>query len=335
MRARITLFQALLSFVASIFGFPARAATQCPTPSFHETKEDCPWAGVSRTLEGVSDSKLIKKAIEDSVPGFLHQLEQDKKTPGLIGLWGLSRNIDESNLASGRKTVPANLIQFLNSYWNAPYDSDFIFGHAGLNHTYGYLFSILETPYGYKRARYVRHEIEAGFGLKEGILSGTPKQGTLLLNLTLFAGKIAFRDDASGRDEIDRLFKSKAKTAPRDLIKFDFTKLQPKRLTEVITTEDQTIEMRTDLVPFLKANPHGKNRMLLIHSILIQKKDKPVGSPELITVFPVEASFAENLFKPETFGDSVPLKLRYNAALPFTLAPEKMIGKRYLTHETH
>jgi hypothetical protein len=182
----------------------------------------------------------------------------------MIGLWGLSRNIDESNLASGRRTVPANLIQFLNGYWNAPYDSDFIFGHAGLNHTYGYLFSILETPYGYKRARYVRHEIEAGFGIKEGILSGTPKQGTLLLNLTLFAGKIAFRDDPAGRDEIDRLFKSKAKTAPLDLIKFDFTKLQPKRLNEVITTEDQSIEMRTNLIPFLEANPHGNNSMLLI-----------------------------------------------------------------------
>ena len=36
--------------------------------------------------------------------------------------------------------------------------------HAGFEHTYGYIFSTLKTPYGYKRARWVRNEIETGFG---------------------------------------------------------------------------------------------------------------------------------------------------------------------------
>ncbi|MBU6154495.1 MAG: hypothetical protein KGP28_09365, partial [Bdellovibrionales bacterium] len=123
MRARITMFQALISLVASFFGFTSSAAEPCPNPAFHESREDCPWAAITRSLEGVSDPDQIKKVIEDSVPGFLHQLEMDQKTKGLFDLWGLSRNIDESNLASGKKTVPPNLLQFLNRNWNVPYDS--------------------------------------------------------------------------------------------------------------------------------------------------------------------------------------------------------------------
>jgi len=322
------MFQALISLVASIFGLEAKAGEPCPNPAFHESREDCPWAGITRSLEGVSDPDLIAKTIEDAVPGFLKQLEQDGKTKGLLDLWGLSRNIDESNLASGKKTVPANLIQFLNHSWNAPYDSEFIIGHAGLNHTYGYLFSILETPYGFKRARYVRHEIEAGFGLKEGIFGGHPDHGTLLLNLTLFAGKIAFRGDAHAKSEIERLFQSKKKILPKDLARFGFKAIHPKRVVESFKTETDEIEMRTDLVPFVRYNPYGKNTALLIHSILIKNKD----DARLITVFPVEAPFMDKILKSEV-GDSLPLKLRYNAALPFTVAPEKMIGKRYLSNE--
>jgi hypothetical protein len=323
------MFQALISLVASFFGFSARASIPCPNPALHETREDCPWAAITRNLEGVSDPDLITKVIEDAVPGFLSQLDQDAKTKGLLDLWGLSRNIDESNLASGKKTVPPNLIQFLNRSWNVPYDSQFVIGHAGLNHTYGYLFSVLETPYGYKRARYVRHEIEAGFGIKEGIFSGHPEKGTLLLNLTLFAGKIAFRGDPNAKAQIDALFESKKKSLPKDLARFDFKSIHPKRVVEAFKTETDEIEMRTDLVPFVRYNPYGKNTALLIHSILIKNK----GDARLITVFPVEAPFVERLLTKEPMGESLQLKLRYNAALPFAVSPEKMIGKRTLSNE--
>jgi hypothetical protein len=332
------MFQALISLVASFFGFQASASAPCPNPALHETREDCPWAAITRNLDGVSDPDLITKVIEDAVPGFLSQLDQDAKTKGLFDLWGLSRNIDESNLASGKRTVPPNLIQFFNRNWNVPYDSQFVVGHAGLNHTYGYLFSVLETPYGYKRARYVRHELEAGFGLKEGTFGGHPEKGTLLLNLSLFAGRIAFRDNPEALAVLDRILKDKKKPLPSDLVKFDIKSVHPKRLIESFVFDLGTegsgeIEMRTDIVPFLQKNPHGKNTALLIHSMLIQKKNAPKASPQLITVFPVEGGFGDSLFKPETFGDQVPLKLRYNAALPFSIAPEKMVGKRYLSNE--
>src|SRR5205823_4357190 len=41
--------------------------------------------------------------------------------------------------------------------------------HAGMEHTYGYLFSVLKTSFGYKRARWVSGESERGFGLKTGL----------------------------------------------------------------------------------------------------------------------------------------------------------------------
>ncbi|MBU6153298.1 MAG: hypothetical protein KGP28_03245, partial [Bdellovibrionales bacterium] len=222
--------------------------------------------------------------------------------------------------------------------WNVPYDSAYVIGHAGLNHTYGYLFSILETPYGYKRARYVRHEIEAGFGLKEGIFGGHPEKGSLLLNLTLFAGRIAFRDSAANLAVLDRILKEKKKALPKALVTFDIKSVRPKRLVEKFAFDLGAegvgeIEMRTDVVPFPHYNPYGRNSGLLIHSLLIQKKDAPKASPQLITVFPVESEFSERLFKPETLGEQIPLKLRYNAALPFSIAPEKIIGKRYIPNE--
>jgi hypothetical protein len=86
--------------------------------------------------------------------------------------------------------------------------------------------------------------------------------------------------------------------------------------------------MRTDLVPFLFSNPHGPNTEMLVHSILFQRKDERPAEPKLITVFPVTHEFGNALFNPSTYGDSVPLKLRYNAALPVTIPSEKMVGKR-------
>ena len=121
-------------------------------------------------------------------------------------------------------------------------------------------------------------------------------------------------------------------------MKFDFKSVHPKRLIESFVFDlgavgSGEIEMRTDIVPFPRDNPYGKNNALLIHSLIIQKKNGPKASPQLITVFPVEGGFGDNLFKPETFGDPLALKLRYNAALPFSVAPEKIIGKRYLSND--
>lgn len=335
MRKKLTSFHALLGLIASFFGSSAKA--QCPRVDLKETEADCPWAEVARAIEGVQDPEKIERTLRDSLPGFLPQLDLDARLPGLLSLWGLSRNIDESRLESGTRTVPANLLKTLNRHLKVPYDDSFTIGHAGLNHTYGYLFSTVETPYGYKRARYVRHEIEAGFGLKEGELGGSPKGGSLLLNLTLFAGKVAFRDSEAGMKAMNDLSSRVARYAPSDILKFNFNALKPERLIERIETTDQTIEMRTDLIPFNHPNPYGKNSSLLIHSILVEDKHPSKtraapATPVLITVFPVESGMRASLFDPTTMGDPVPLKLRFNAALAKPIPQDQMKGKRYIDH---
>lgn len=264
----------------------------------------------------------MRETLDRQLPGFLPQLEADARSPELLSLWGLSRNIDESHLADRQKTVPPALLKFFNSILKVSYDASYEFGHAGLTHTYGYLFSTLETPYGFKRARYVRGEVEAGFGLPKGLLGGRYPEGSLLLNLTLLAGPVAFRKDPDALKALASLIRKTSRRAPPSLLNFDFSKLHPKTLVESVRlpspaneTSEATAEFQTDLVPFTLANklPEG-NTALLIHSIKITRGDR--SDHRLITVFPVGKAFGDSLFDPKTLGDAVAIKLRYNAMLP-------------------
>lgn len=319
MRARFTLFQALLGLLTSLFGWPSGGA---------ETPEDQPWGEVSRSLEGVNDPGFIRRTLNEKIPGFLDQVERDSKLPRLLALWGLSRNIDESHLNDRAKTVPPGLLRFFNSILKVPYDPAFEVGHAGLTHTYGYLFSTLETPYGFKRARYVRGEIESGFGLPKGLLGGRTPKGSLLLNLTLLTGPIAFRKSPDALKSLTALKHRGGKEVPEALTKFDFSRLQPKTLMESTRIGEAQVEFQTDVVPFLTLPAAGGNAALLVHSIRITRSGK--SDHRLITAFPVGASFGAALFDPKTLGDLVPLKLRYNAMLPSDLHAESLTGKRFI-----
>jgi hypothetical protein len=320
------MFQAILTLIGALFGNPAGAA--CPDASRRETPADCPWAEVTRTLEGIEDPARIREAIETRIPGFLKQLQQDHQTPLLFQLWGLSRNIDESHLSTGRRTVPPSILKALNGIWNVDYDEAFIHGHAGLTHTYGYLFSNLETPFGYKRARYTRNEIESGFGLPPGLFSGRPPLGTLFSNLTVFAGKIAFRDHEPAVKLLDEAIGQIGRTAPPELLSYPYGTLKVRRLVEWTRNEAFTLELRTDIVSFPRVNPSSRNTALLIYSILYKKDGKDRARPRLITVFPVDAGFANNLFKSEGLGDRVPFKLKYNATVPGGLNPALLVGRK-------
>lgn len=326
MRERIKMFQAILTLFTSLLGFHAKA--QCPDANLHETSLDCPWAEVTRSLDGVTDLNQIRTSLEARVPGILKQIETDHQTPEMFQLWGMSRNIDESNLSNGRKTAPVNLLQFFSSIWNVHYDDTFTFGHAGLTHTYGYLFSIMDTPYGYKRARYVQDEIESGFGLTDGLFSGAPTAGTLFSNLTVFAGKIAFRDHDHGKKLLQDVIEDLGTRAVPEIVNYPYASLRVKRLLETVRNSEFTLELRTDIINFPKTNTHGQNSALLVYSINYRKEGHDRSHPRLITAFPVAAGFADGVFNPKNLGDNVPLKLKYNAALPDTIPAELMIGKR-------
>ncbi len=312
------MFQALLTLIGTLFA---------PTS---QAQSDYPWIEVTRTIEGMEDPARIKEVIENRIPGFLKQLEQDHETPLLFQFWGMSRNIDESHLSTGRRTVPPTILRAFNTIWNVGYDSSYIHGHAGLTHTYGYLFSNLETPFGHKRARYTRNEIETGFGLPAGLFSGRPSKGTLFSNLTVFAGKIAFRDHEPAVKLLDEAIGLIGRTAPAELLSYPYGTLKVRRLVEWTRNDAFTLELRTDIVSFPRANTAGRNTALLIYSIVYKKDGKDRARPRLITVFPVDSGFANNLFKIEGLGERVPFKLKYNASVPGDLNPALLVGRRFI-----
>ena len=308
------IFNALFSLILSIFGY-----------STHAQEADKIYFDAAEKMATASSPDEMRSILNAQLPGFVAGIEKDStQNRNLLNLWGLSRNIDESHLADGTRTVPATVIQFLNSILKVNYDENFIFGHAGLTHTYGYLMSNLQTPYGFKRARYVGGEIEAGFGLTAGMFSGLPPQGTLLSNLTNFAGVIAFRD----RPEMLAELRSEVP----EIASFNYASLKPTRLIELIQNERFTLELRTDIVPFTHENKRGKNVALLVYSISYSQGGQK-SPPRLITVFPVEKSFADGLFLPSRLGEKVAIKLNYNAALPVTIPAEQMIGLRKISDE--
>jgi hypothetical protein len=312
------LIHAIFSLLISIFGYSSQAQ-----------ESDQPWFDAAQKMAQAISPDEMRNILKSQLPGFLETIELDStQNRDLISLWGLSRNIDESHLSDRTRTVPANVIQFLNAILKVNYDESFTFGHAGLTHTYGYLMSNLQTPFGFKRARYVDGEIESGFQLTKGLFSGIPPSGTLLSNLTCFAGQIAFRD----HPEAQKYLYQRCKIA--EINAFPFKQLKSKRLVERLRSDEIYLELRTDIVPFPYFSTKGKNSHLLIYSIDFHARGEP-SQPRLITVFPVQKGFGDGIFSNIGFGDRQPIKLRYNASIPLNIPNEEMIGKRYVENENN
>lgn len=247
----------------------------CPVQADDEKPEDCPWAGVARALraeeksaEGVTNR--IQARLKELVPELDAAIARTSALGGddlkYVALWGRSSNYDVSQLNQARPipTVDEPIIDALderaglpaarhgdvNSLLdpNTPIRGAITF--AGVEHTYGYLFSLLHTPFGYKRARWVRDDIEAGFGLPRGTLGPLPKEGTLFSNLTYFAGKVAFRESADER-ELDAVAAGATDVAA-ELTRFDYVKLLPARVEETVRLDGgygaaRTVVLRTGL----------------------------------------------------------------------------------------
>jgi hypothetical protein len=325
------MFQVLLTFIASFFSVGAFA--ECPNLALHETAQDCPWAEASRETTGVSDPTTLRDILNKDIPGFMTEIDRDGSSKDLLNLWGLSSNVDASNLLTGALTIPANLIQYFVSLWNVAYNENSTQGSAALNHTYGYLFSNVWTPYGFKRARYTQGELESGFGITPGMFGGLPTAGTLLSNITYFSGTIAFRDSqASLQDFKDAVADGQIVSVP-ELINYNYSALKVRRLVEVAQNSQFYLELRTDIVDFPLTNTQGADAALLIYTLDFHAPGQ-VSKPKIITAFPVAASFAAGIFNPAGLGDNVALALKYNAVLPVTVPAELMVGKRFIANES-
>jgi len=286
-----------------------RDLNSCPDEAAGEKPEDCPWAGVARTLIATSEAgNPVTPMLEKLLPRLAAQIKADGQKSDLKDLWGLSINFDEN--AKGIIVHPA-IIQSLAELFGVPApQGESRVVHAGMEHTYGYLFSILKTPYGFKRARWVQGEIEEGFRLPKGTLGPLSSEGSLFTNVTTFIGTIAFRTEANEMEAVRR----EAKGAAQQIRKFKFSELKPVRLMEKVDVANdngkvRTVKLLTDFVPFLnQSNPAG-NTHLLIYTV----KDPFHHEAQLISAFPVQTAFVQRALEPKGLGKSQPIVTRYNA----------------------
>lgn len=322
----------------------------CPDPLVGETQSDCPWAGVARLLIAKADAgqdKRVGKYLKQLLPDLDRALRSDSRRESWKNLWGRSINFDE--LANGVIVHPA-ILQALDDRFksHAPsildniradsvkdFDSAKLLGthaatdtlghplaHAGLEHTYGYLFSVLKTSFGYKRARWVEGEIERGFGLPSGVFGPRPSRGTLFSNITYFIGQIAFR----GEERTVALLRKDSGQLPLELRNFDFSKIRPVRLEETVEVKDATgasrkVILHTDLLAL--PLPQKKNTHLLVYSV----DDPSELGHLLITTFPVTSTFVETVMNPDNLGEGKPVQTRYNAYVE-GVTGKKLIGNR-------
>lgn len=314
------------------------------------SKQDQPWEKVALELIARADSgheKEVEPLLQKRLPDITRSLNSDSRRVAWKNLWGRSINFDE--LANG-VIVHSAILRALDAQFKsgAPLVVDHVrhvraeepklsgeligkpsvtdpagheLAHAGLEHTYGYLFSILKTSFGFKRARWVEGEIDRGFGFKPGTIGPRPPSGTLFANVTYLGGRIAFRNN----DARTGILKKNSQDVPAELREFDFSKLKPTRLEETVEAKDTSgtarkVVLRTDLVPFLHPQ---KNSHLLVYSV----EDPSEGGHVLVTMFPVQGSFVESVLKAGNLGENKPVQTRYNAFVE-GVTGQKLAGTR-------
>lgn len=294
----------------------AVTTSTCPDESQGEKAEDCPWAGLARDLEAVATQHgSVMQALEKEQPVLYSQMKADASRKDWLNLWGYCINFDE--LAHGIIISP-KVIDPMIEWFAPPSGKPFVanereINHAGVQHTYGYLFSNLKTSFGYKRARWVRDTLDRGFGLPIGTLSPLPKAGSLFSNATYFAGRIAFKNEPA---LLKTLEKDATKAVSPAILKYDFNSLKPVRLEETVKTDTGNVIIRTDFVRFPHPVEGDTNTYWLIYSIADQRtsaKEKHLPAAQLITAFPVETSFVESALAADDLGEGKPILTRYNA----------------------
>ena len=256
---------------------------------------------IARALERrENDSSLeLRSELERRCPEIVEQLVFDARTPDLLKLWGNSLNRDE---ITGTTIVAPHILRAIGDIAGIECDGDVV--HAGLQHTYGYRFSTIETPFGFKRDRWVKPALENGLEIEEPTIRPQPTAGTLLGNLTYFLGRIAFR----GQSKEIRILRSLRKNVSQLVADFPFTQQSIVRLTEIFRLgRSRTVIIQSDFVQLAKPRATSPD-FLLVYSF----RDSSAPFGHLITAFPVTAEFVLEFAAPETLGKRRSVRTRFN-----------------------
>lgn len=261
---------------------------------------------MTEELQSLSQQGRLSEEVFCRAFGALcRQLEEDKEGYSPYLFWGTLKNEDESR-PDTRMVDPGILQRLCVKATVSPLDADFRTAHAGLLATYGSLLSSTLTPSGYWRDRWLEGYIEHGLALEEGIFSPEPKHGTLLLNVTYFAGRIAFRSD---RKRLDQL-KALESKAPKSLLDYPFTDVPV--ISVIETTRGgvkNPIEIHLDFLA-LRPNAGGYS-----HLLVYSAKESAEGFLSLINVLPVKEDQFKAWTQASTLGKARPIRAGFSAAI--------------------
>nr|WP_236571347.1 amino acid deaminase [Microbacterium hydrocarbonoxydans] len=105
------------------------------------------------------DSPDAASAAIDGLPWLAASIDDDR-AQARFDAWGLSTVIDEN---VGAPVISRSL--FVELHRRAGIEAAWPIGNAGLLHCYGYLLSLIETPYGFKRDRWIGGTLAAACDL--------------------------------------------------------------------------------------------------------------------------------------------------------------------------
>ncbi|OFZ81948.1 MAG: hypothetical protein A2583_09165 [Bdellovibrionales bacterium RIFOXYD1_FULL_53_11] len=286
------------------------------------------YTGIVKDRQGAVHEPLNPEAGIDKSKSIeiFKKIAADSKHNDLKALWGNCVNFDE--FAKTTIVEPRTIDRILSVFGAPPRDGLVV--HAAAEHLYGYLFSTIKTPYGFKWERWLTHNIDLRFGLPGGVISPLPAEGSIFTNLTYFLGRIALRDFP---DKI-RILEKTGKHAARPLVGYPFKNLKISRITETIEIRQsngtmRTVTFRKDIVFYPAASETDNYKALLVYSIT----DSRDGSAKLISAFPISDQYIANLLKQENFGKDLAIHSEYNAHVQnVTGATKTFTGTRTLSH---
>lgn len=238
------------------------------------------------------------------LPNLVLQIQQDSKYRGPLSFWGRSWNTDE---LTDTTIVHPNVVTLISAI--AERKTSTRTPHAGLQHTYGYLFSTIETPYGFKRDRWIETQIESGFQLNETTLGPNPHAGTLLTNVTWLCGQVAFRGFNKNLRRLEEFLTEKVAD---DLISTNLRAFVQRRLSETVSTDWRGRTRKFTLQTDLLTSAIDRRFSLNIYSVI----DHTAETHQLITLFPVGAASRREMAIRGAQKHRHDIQLRYNASIP-------------------
>tara|TARA_R110002072_G_scaffold299403_3_gene474865 strand:- start:7555 stop:8409 length:855 start_codon:yes stop_codon:yes gene_type:complete len=241
--------------------------------------KDPDWDGLAGELARTAGrgGKRGAELLRQRVPRLHAEIACLRESDWPIACWGQSHNFDE---IVQQRIVEPQVLRTIGNVAGVTLPSSSC--HSGLLHTYGYLLSVIDTPYGKKRDRWLRPTLAQGFGFGARVLRVMPDQGTLLHNVTWLLARIAFRDDPKW---LRRLRKSCGHVSDL-VVDYSYRKLKITRIQESVRLADRRlVELCTELVPF-PCKRSKANHALLIYWCRTTRTGK-----RLLTAFPVSQAW--------------------------------------------